>query len=383
VTTLDGVSSLQSFDLDSPAAPAPNLLVFPPYWFPEDASHQNWILAVDGIASRPGSDSKLTTRWSISMMGKLMRARPQELKEPIFLTRLAPFLSTGIKNLTVEIRVGIRRFYLRRRTNRSGAFRGRLRFSAAELCRLLDLKLAEGVQPAAVLRDLRERLPIAVAVYPEVASPQVCFAMRIDWQGWSVISDIDDTIKDSQVSPLRQLLANTFLRQFRGVSGMSDLYRDWAAMGCQFHYVSSSPWQLFAPLQELCDIEQFPAGTFHLRTFRLGADLLRKMLLFRQRGKAIVIRSLLATFPQRRFLLIGDSGERDPEIYCRLARRFPGQVQAIYIREVQARRMTRQRLKKLADRLPNGLCRIFTEADELARLSQVHLAGGKPEGETS
>jgi phosphatidate phosphatase APP1 len=50
--------------------------------------------------------------------------------------------------------------------------------------------------------------------------------------------------------------------------------------------------------------------------------------------KTGVIEPLLKQFPTRRFILIGDSGERDPEIYGALARQFPEQVVKIYIRDV-------------------------------------------------
>jgi hypothetical protein len=351
----------------------PSLLVFPPYYFPADPSLQEWIIAVDGFACRPGSEKRLTTRWSIAMMGKLMRAKPHELQDPLFLGRVAPFISRGMKRLDVSVHIGSRRFHLSKRTNGRGAFRGRIRLSAHDLCRFLDMNVPQGASAGQLINARQIPLPLQISVTPELAAPKSCHAVKIAWTGWSVISDIDDTIKDTQVSPLRQLLANTFLREFRSVPGMSELYREWATHGCQFHYVSSSPWQLLDPLQQLCDEQQFPRGTFHLRTCRLGTDLMRKMLLLRQRGKAIVIHSLLAAFPERKFLLVGDSGERDPEIYCRAAQRFPHQVKAIYIRNVETKRMTRRRLGKLTEKLEPGLCQTFTNADELSELSKLHL----------
>ena len=67
--------------------------------------------------------------------------------------------------------------------------------------------------------------------------------------GLSVISDIDDTIKVTEVRDRRELLRNTFLRPFRAVPGMSELYQVWQRReGAQFHYVSASPWQLYPAL---------------------------------------------------------------------------------------------------------------------------------------
>ena len=62
--------------------------------------------------------------------------------------------------------------------------------------------------------------------------------------GVSVISDIDDTIKVSEVLSKRALLKHTFYSYFKPVEGMSELYQKWSEQKCQFHYVSASPWQL-------------------------------------------------------------------------------------------------------------------------------------------
>ena len=63
-------------------------------------------------------------------------------------------------------------------------------------------------------------------------------------RGVSVVSDVDDTIKISQVADHRELLNNTFLRPMEAVPGMPALYRRWAKDGAAFHYVTASPWQL-------------------------------------------------------------------------------------------------------------------------------------------
>ena len=68
----------------------------------------------------------------------------------------------------------------------------------------------------------------------------------------------------------RELIANTFRREFRAISGMADLYRGWAVQSnAVFHYVSGSPWQLYPSLSDFARHTGFPPGTFHLRQFRL------------------------------------------------------------------------------------------------------------------
>jgi phosphatidate phosphatase APP1 len=84
-----------------------------------------------------------------------------------------------------------------------------------------------------------------------------------DDAGIIVISDIDDTIKITQVHDRKATLRNTFLEPFRPVPGMADLYNSWAQKtGAQFCYVSASPWQLYSPLADFIRSNGFPAGVF-------------------------------------------------------------------------------------------------------------------------
>ena len=101
------------------------------------------------------------------------------------------------------------------------------------------------------------------------------------------------------------------------------MYRDWADRGAMFHYVSASPWQLYHCLSELVHESGFPPGTFHLRAVRLRDPSILRLFLARRRAKRKVIRSILRMFPDRRFVLVGDSGEKDPE---KLERDLMGQI---------------------------------------------------------
>ena len=73
---------------------------------------------------------------------------------------------------------------------------------------------------------------------------------------------------------------------------------------------------------------------------------------------------MLAKFPERNFILIGDSGEADPEIYGDIARRHPGRVRAILIRNVTAERADAPRYVDGAFRdLPPDLWLVFDHAE--------------------
>ena len=90
--------------------------------------------------------------------------------------------------------------------------------------------------------------------------------------------------------------------------------KNWAKQDAAFHYVSSSPWQLYASLAEMCESEGFPCGSFHLRSFRLRDHMLRRLLLIRRHGKATVIKKLLKRFSSETVhscRRLGREGSRD------------------------------------------------------------------------
>jgi phosphatidate phosphatase APP1 len=166
----------------------------------------------------------------------------------------------------------------------------------------------------------------------------------INGAGISVVSDIDDTIKISEVpAPRLTLIANTFRRPFLAVKGMSARY---AAMpSAVFHYVSGSPWQLYRPLSEfLIGKAGFPEGTFHMKTLsgnpgnpEAALKSLRRFVATERTfdHKVQQITLLMDRFRERRFVLIGDSGECDPEIYRQIATGpFGTRVDQIIIRDV-------------------------------------------------
>jgi phosphatidate phosphatase APP1 len=186
----------------------------------------------------------------------------------------------------------------------------------------------------------------------------------VDDEGLSVISDIDDTVKVTAVGNRRELLANTLLREFRAVPGMPEIYRGWETEGAAFHYVSASPWQLASCLDGFFTECGLPSGSMHLKLFRLKDSTPLGRFPSRKKSKRRVIEQIMTDFPRRRFLLVGDSGERDPDLYTAVARRQPSQVAGVVIRRVDgngpAWKLDR-RLDRLARRLPRGLFQVFDE----------------------
>ncbi|MEZ0262979.1 MAG: App1 family protein [Alphaproteobacteria bacterium] len=159
-------------------------------------------------------------------------------------------------------------------------------------------------------------------------------AVLVPQAGVSVISDIDDTIKISEVLDKKKLMQNTFLKEYAAAPGMAEAYKRLAAEKVAFHYLSSSPWQLYPALVSFMDGAGYPKGSFHMRDFRMKDETVLNVMKSSLETKPPGIRKLLDDYPQRQFILIGDSGEKDPEIYGLIAREYPGRVKHIYIRKV-------------------------------------------------
>lgn len=164
--------------------------------------------------------------------------------------------------------------------------------------------------------------------------------------GLSVVSDIDDTIKFTDIpSGEKAVLNNTFFRQFVSVPCMVSMYQQFSA-DTAFHYVSGGPWQLYAPIARLlADTDKgFPTGSVHMKNVRTNPfesesyrDLSKLVggsgrATYQQKSAQIEL--LLQHFPQRQFILIGDSGEYDPEIFRVIEHRHQKQIQEIRIRDV-------------------------------------------------
>ncbi|KAJ2013772.1 hypothetical protein IWW57_005999, partial [Coemansia sp. S610] len=159
----------------------------------------------------------------------------------------------------------------------------------------------------------------------------------VEPHGVSVVSDIDDTIKASNITAEKRIVLETvFARPMLAVPGMSELYREWYDLGCEYHYVSNSPWQLYPSLDEFFHKYKFPPGSAHLRSFDPNDLLSVKNYTGTPQLKSDTIETLFAMFPNRKFVFVGDCGEHDLETYTDLARRYPGRVLRIYIRDVFA-----------------------------------------------
>ena len=183
--------------------------------------------------------------------------------------------------------------------------------------------------------------------------------------GVSVISDIDDTIKNSNVLDKKVLMHNTFLADFKPVVSMPRVYKRWHSQGASFHYVSSSPWQLYPFLNDFLKDFGFPLGSMHLKLVRVKDSSIMNLFATPEEGKLPSINGLLSKYPRRQFVLVGDSGEKDAEIYASVLRKNPNRIVKIFIHDIRNTVESRAKLEKIFEGISTDKWQIFIDPDEL------------------
>jgi phosphatidate phosphatase APP1 len=153
---------------------------------------------------------------------------------------------------------------------------------------------------------------------------------------FAVISDIDDTVLVTNATSLlgmvRSVIRNAASRlPFEGVA---DLYRALHRDTNPIFYVSSSPWNLYELLDDFMTLQGIPHGPMFLQDWGIDADTL--VMDEHEQHKLARIQLLLDYYPDLRFVLIGDSGQHDPEIYLRVILTHPDRILAAVIRDVTA-----------------------------------------------
>jgi len=154
---------------------------------------------------------------------------------------------------------------------------------------------------------------------------------------FGVISDLDDTVLRTNVQSLIRMLRATVFENartrlpFRGVAAFYEALQGGSSgsAGNPIFYVSGSPWNLYDFLEEFLSVQRIPLGPLLLRDWGMKPRPTSSAA-----HKLDRIEQILVMYPRMRFVLIGDSGEADPEIYRTIVARHPERILGAYIRNV-------------------------------------------------
>jgi len=162
---------------------------------------------------------------------------------------------------------------------------------------------------------------------------------------YGFISDIDDTFLISHSSNLRKRLFVLFTQNARTrkpFEGVVQHYQLLAQSNTDksapnpFFYVSSSEWNLYEYILEFTRVNEIPEGVFLLNQLKRFNQLLNTGQ-NNHKTKFTRIARILESYPNQRFVLLGDSSQQDPYIYESIVSHFPKQIHAVYIRDVYAK----------------------------------------------
>jgi phosphatidate phosphatase APP1 len=205
-----------------------------------------------------------------------------------------------------------------------------------------SIELSESLPPEKIWFDVEYELVEYSAQESSKTTGQVLVPPATARFG--VVSDLDDTVIQTDVVNLVKLARNTFLYNSRTrlpFAGVAEFYHA-LQRGTQdeeynpIFYVSSAAWNTYDLIVDFFEVRGIPLGPLFMTQIGLTPDqLLRPSHFDHKLGR---IRMLLQTHPDLPFILIGDSSEKDPEIYLQAVTEHPGRVPVIYIRDVTGHR---------------------------------------------
>ncbi len=209
----------------------------------------------------------------------------------------------------------------------------------------VEFELPEAEKPASGWYDVEyELLDNVVEDQPKItAEGQVLLIAPATKR--IIVSDIDDTVLVSHSTQTLRKLRLMLLKNAASRTPFPGVPEFYSALGkgldnksdFPFFYVSSSEWNLYDLLEDFFRFNELPKGIFLLRKLEHSIWKFWKSGQGNHEHKYEKISSLITFYPDQKFILIGDSGQRDPEIYRRLAIEFPGRIESIYIRKIRSK----------------------------------------------
>ncbi|PPQ92513.1 hypothetical protein CVT25_010346 [Psilocybe cyanescens] len=200
--------------------------------------------------------------------------------------------------------------------------------------------------------------------------------------GFGVISDIDDTVKISNTLDKLALLKSTLLEEPKPVPGMPELYTSLSKSlyDPQFVYITASPFQIYPFLNEFLDTTYSTAkGPIFASNLTIVDPSEIIQFITSSNTEAFKLSSIdrvKGMYPNKKWLAIGDSTQKDPEVYAQSIRKYGDSIVCAWIRRVEGANNTDERFAAAFSGIPASRFRIYTDAD-IAGLASINVAGGE------
>lgn len=197
---------------------------------------------------------------------------------------------------------------------------------------------------------------------------------------FGVISDLDDTVIQTGATDVIRMVRATLFGNARTRIPFAGVAAFYAALqqggsGTAFNpifYVSSSPWNLYDVIEQFMALQRIPMGPTMLRDWGMSLD---RIPLGHSAHKLTSIRQIMSMYPEQRFILIGDSGQEDPEIYREIVREFPGRIVCCYIRNVTPIGPRGESLKSITEEIDTAGSEMVIVEDTIAAAQHAAAKG--------
>jgi phosphatidate phosphatase APP1 len=197
-----------------------------------------------------------------------------------------------------------------------------------------------------------------------------------------IISDIDDTVMFTGVAEKLKMLYRLFVKKphrrtaFPGVASLYQaLHRGESEKAERpILYVSRGPWAIYELLEAFFQLNRIPVGPIlFLREW--GISWRHPLPRRAEDHKRELIDRMLALFDGLPCVLIGDSGQHDPEVYADIVKAYPHRIAAIYIRQVGSDPKREQAINALQRELANTSCDLILAADSIKIAEHAYQNG--------
>ena len=344
-------------------------------WF--NAETEQWHLPIHAWVYEP-QNSKVRTNLFAKSLEKSYRLEVTEKNKANFLRRTNLMIADNERGKQLVINLA-GKLYPLKKSQANGHIQDEILISKQEIESLLTKRRTSADSEIDVNEGMSSLSSRTIGFTSQArgkeGEPPRLFkgeVMLINPEGISIISDIDDTIKITDVTDRKALMRNTFLEDFKAVPAMAEAYREWNNQQVNIHFVSSSPWHLYEPLIEFMTKANFPWATLNLKSIRLKDSSILNLFKKGTETKPAQIEPILLRYPSRQFILIGDSGEQDPEVYADIYNRYQAQILHIYIRNINQEAVNNVRFKEVFSNIPKSQWSLFSDAytELVAKLSE-------------